>query len=288
MESFIQTCKQVLHPFYVSNLLLATSFYVLKTTSPFCEALFDDCELEVREWEMLTFLGCIIVLKNRKQPSFKVYMGVVCAFAKCLSAYLFLRSNPLAGVMYIILCLLHVAFLTEPSYKGPEYITYFRGSHLEDELNRDPRVVWLIEFYAVWQPTCVNFAEVFSKLSAQYYLENLKFGKIDVTRYPEVAAKFQVDTSSWTKQLPTIIVFKNGKELDRRPLIDYKGHIAAKFVFSEENVIKAFELNELYLQCKKNPIKLSKRRKADLNAAEASSTANGVEKKDENGKPKTE
>jgi thiol-disulfide isomerase/thioredoxin len=190
-----------------------------------------------------------------------MYLSTVCMFAKLISSFMFIRSNPLAGVIYVLFCLFHIAFLPEPAYKGPDLVTYFRGN-LDEELNRDRRITWLIEFYAAWQPSCVNFANTFAELSAKYTLDNLKFGKVDATRFPQLAEKYRVNTSSWTKQLPTLILFQNGKEVRRRPVIDGKGNIVVKFIFSEENIVRDFELNDLYHQCKKNPIK---KKKCDLN-----------------------
>ena len=66
--------------------------------------------------------------------------------------------------------------LPEPTYKGPENITYFRANGLKDELARDPHVTWLVTFFAAWSPACINFAQTFSKISGQYHLPNLKFG----------------------------------------------------------------------------------------------------------------
>ena len=44
--------------------------------------------------------------------------------------------------------------------------------------------------------------------------------------------RYKVDGSSWSKQLPTIILFENGKEKMRRPYVDYKGTVQ-KFFFTE-------------------------------------------------------
>ena len=92
--------------------------------------------------------------------------------------------------------------LPEPTYKGPENITYFRANSLAEELARDTKVesvqlivdislslkvVWIVTFYAAWSPACINFTSVFSKLSADYGLPNLKFGKVDVGRYSSLA-----------------------------------------------------------------------------------------------------
>lgn len=267
MGNFVEQLMVMLHPHYVCNLLLSVSFFILKTTAPFCYVIFDNCELEIREWELLTFLGCIIVLKNRKQASYNMYVSTVCMFAKLISTFMFLRTNPLAGVIYVLFCLLHIAFLPEPAYSGPDLVTYFRDN-LDEELIHDRRVTWLVEFYAAWQPTCVNFANTFAQLSAKYTLDNLKFGKVDASRYPAIAEKYRVSTSSWSKQLPTLILFQNGKEVIRRPIISGKGNVVIKFLFSEENIVRDFDLNDLHHQCKKNPIK---KKKGDLNKDMATS-----------------
>ncbi|ESN92101.1 hypothetical protein HELRODRAFT_194375 [Helobdella robusta] len=226
-----------LHPHYIGNLFLSVVFFILKTCEPFCSAIFEDCQLELREWELMTFMGCVIVMKNRKTPSYSLYIQTVCMFAKMLSSVLFLRQNPLYGALYIIAC----------------FCMY-------NELERDRRIVWLIEFYTAWAPTCGNFAPQFAELSAKFSLDNLKFGKMDVTRFPDVAKKFNIDISSWSKQLPTVILFQQGKEFRRRPAINSKGKLLAKFVFCKENIIRDFELSALYQQCKSNPLPINKRK----------------------------
>lgn len=80
------------------------------------------------------------------------------------------------GLVYLVVFLIQSVLLPEPTYKGPENLVYFRAGGLEDELKRDPRITWLVTFYAAWSPTCINFAPIYSKLSADYGLPNLKFG----------------------------------------------------------------------------------------------------------------
>lgn len=75
---------------------------------------------------------------------------------------------------------------------------------------------------------------------------------MDVGRYPEAGQKYHVSDSSLSRQLPTIIMFKNGKEYMRRPTVDTKGKLQ-KFLFSEDNVKAAFDLNNLYKEQKEFP-----------------------------------
>lgn len=142
--------------------------------------------------------------------------------------------------------------LPEPTYSGPDNVIYFRGSNgLQEELNRDRNVVWLVAFYTVWNPACVNFAPIFAELSTKYNLNNLKFGKVDVGRYPDAGKQYHVNDSSLSKQLPTLILFKDCKEELRRPTTDTKGKLL-KFAFTEDAIKLAFDLNNLYETCKKN------------------------------------
>merc|ERR550534_822561 len=141
-------------------------------------------------------------------------------------------------------------FLPKPVYKGPEDIVYFRGPNLCDEIRRDKRVTWLITFFVAWSPKCVTFAPVFSQLSNEYSLDNLKFGKIDVSRYPDIAEKYKINTGALSRQLPTVILFKDGIEKERRPIPTK--HMTMKFDFNKDNVVKEFQLNDIYYECKKS------------------------------------
>lgn len=71
---------------------------------------------------------------------------------------------------------------------------------------------------------CTNFF--------RYDTDYLKFGKIDISRFPEAAKKFNINDASLSRQLPTVIMFKNGVEEIRRPLFDSKGKVF-KFFFTE-------------------------------------------------------
>lgn len=53
-----------------------------------------------------------------------------------------------------------------------------------------------------------------------------------------------------TRQLPTIILFQDGKETGRVPSI-ISGQIQ-KFIFREEEIVNTFDLNNLYAELKKD------------------------------------
>ena len=120
----------------------------------------------------------------------------------------------------------------------------------QEELERDKRVTWIVEFFANWSSDCQSFAPIYADLSLKYNCTGLNFGKVDVGRYTDISIRYKVSTSPLTKQLPTLILFQGGKEVMRLPRIDKKGR-AVSWTFSEENVIREFNLNELYQRAKK-------------------------------------
>jgi len=249
---------------YLVNLFLATAFLILKHVPIFCRHIFEECTLEWRDQETLMFCICVILAKTRKSTSWVQYVGKACMFAKAASLVLFFREEPVLGFAYLVLCLVAMVMFPEPAYDGPENITYFRGPFLDHELEREPRVTWIVEFYAAWSPACVDFVPVFAEISTKYSLDNLKYGKIDVTRYPDVAAKYSIEVSALkqSRQLPTLILFENGKEKMRKPYVDILGKKVLPYSFTEQNVMKDFQIVELYEKCKNNPLPSKRGNKA--------------------------
>lgn len=183
-------------------------------------------------------------------------------YTKLANLILWFYSDVKLGVAYSVVFILFALLIPEPTYTGPSNVVYFNTKAiLEEELERDKRIVWLITFYTTWNPACVNFAPQFAQLSNEYRLDNLKFGKVDVGRLPEVGEKYHVSDSSLSRQLPTVILFKNGREVTRRPYADAKGKLV-KFFFSEDNMRAAFDLNNVFKECKENPISTKKEKPA--------------------------
>ena len=64
----------------------------------------------------------------------------------------------------------------------------------------------LVDFYASWCPPCKMLAPVLEEVaSSRKYV----VGKINIDENIEIAKKYNVES------VPTLIVFKNGKEVDK-------------------------------------------------------------------------
>ncbi len=247
--------KGLLHFHYITNFLLATNYFILKFIPYVCEYVFESCELEWRECEILMLLAVFIAVKSRKSPTFIVFVNTLFTFSKVANIVLYWREGPIHVMVFLLMWFLHFVFIPQPAYKGPQNIVYLRAGHLETEIQSDPRVTWLVCYTATWSPPCSDLEPVYAKLSTKFGgLNNLKFAKFDCNLYPDIAAKMGVNTSPLAKQLPTIALYQKGKETKRRPHVN-NGSVY-KFLFSYDNIVKDFDLNKVYYDCSQNQIKI--------------------------------
>ncbi|TKC46120.1 thioredoxin-related transmembrane protein 2 isoform X1 [Monodon monoceros] len=243
-------------PYYLLSALLSAAFVLVRKLPPVCHSLptqredGNPCDFDWREVEILMFLSAIVMMKNRRSITVEQHIGNIFMFSKVANAILFFRLDIRVGLLYLTLCIVFLMTCKPPLYMGPEYIKYFNDKTIDEELEQDKRVTWIVEFFANWSNDCQSFAPIYADLSLKYNCTGLNFGKVDVGRYTDVSTRYQVSMSPLTKQLPTLILFQGGKEVMRRPQIDKKGR-AVSWTFSEENVIREFNLNELYQRAKK-------------------------------------
>lgn len=66
----------------------------------------------------------------------------------------------------------------------------------------------LLDFWASWCGPCRMLSPVVEEISNEY--SNIKVGKINVDEQSELAQKFGI------MSIPTLMVFKNGKNIDTR------------------------------------------------------------------------
>ncbi|MBK7093681.1 MAG: thioredoxin [Saprospiraceae bacterium] len=95
-----------------------------------------------------------------------------------------------------------------------------------DEINFDATIrnkTILVDFWAAWCMPCKMLAPVLNELAAE--LPKDKFiGKVDVEKYPNLSNRFKI------RGIPTMILFKNGKEVERIVGVKSKGTLKTKLL----------------------------------------------------------
>lgn len=84
----------------------------------------------------------------------------------------------------------------------------FSDQNFADEVIKSDKPV-MVDFWATWCGPCQMAGPVVDAL-ADDYKGNVKIGKLDVDANQETAAKYGVQS------IPTVIMFKDGKEVARK------------------------------------------------------------------------
>ena len=79
----------------------------------------------------------------------------------------------------------------------------------------------LVDFWAPWCAPCKMLAPAIEEIASEY-AGKLKVGKLNVDENPAAATNFGV------MNIPTLILFNKGEEIERIVGVTYKGEIAKK------------------------------------------------------------
>ncbi|MBE7030449.1 MAG: thioredoxin [Ruminococcaceae bacterium] len=85
-------------------------------------------------------------------------------------------------------------------------IKMLNSANFEQEILNTPGTA-LVDFYADWCGPCKMVAPIVDEISQE--LTGITVGKINVDQSPELAIGYNV------MSIPTLIIFKNGEEVDR-------------------------------------------------------------------------
>ena len=137
--------------------------------------------------------------------------------------------------------------LSQPEYEGEcDFVTFEDRQEFYNMVECAPKnEAWLIFYYARWASDCGQFTPTFCDLSIKFASKNLKFGKLDVSSLPGYAKKYNVSIKSTTKQLPTLLLIQNGKEILRMPdFIDNAKTKVKKLPLKYDMIVEYFKLKQ--------------------------------------------
>ncbi len=66
----------------------------------------------------------------------------------------------------------------------------------------------MVDFFGVWCPPCQVLGPIIEELANEFQ-DKIKIFKLDVDKYSEIAQEYNI------MSVPTLIFFKNGKEINR-------------------------------------------------------------------------
>ncbi len=108
--------------------------------------------------------------------------------------------------------------------------------------SKNEAVSWVVMFHADWCESSVYLEPMFANLAEKYSGPKKRFARVDIVQYPDIAEDMNIDVSGTTKQLPTLALFSNGREISRLQVIDSHGKVVRRRL-DKCGVIKHFALD---------------------------------------------
>jgi thioredoxin 1 len=125
----------------------------------------------------------------------------------------------IAAILIIALIVLN-KFKKAPMVENHEKILVLTDQNFDQSIQNK---TVLVDFWAEWCMPCKVMAPILNDLSGE--LPDGKYiGKIDVEKYPKMSQKYGI------RGIPTLVLFENGKEIDRFVGVKQKTFLKSKML----------------------------------------------------------
>ncbi len=110
------------------------------------------------------------------------------------------------GILAVLMIRRYRMFMSGVNAEPSDKLVIFTDTNFKQQL-KTPIV--LIDFWAEWCQPCKIQGPIVNQLAADNENKDIKIGKMDVEKNPKIAQQFGI------RNIPTLIIFKNGKEFER-------------------------------------------------------------------------
>lgn len=261
ISNYLNMSKNYFSAYYIFNYLLILIYPILRNSRNKYMLNKKDNWGYQREDSIITILVSIILLRYVR--NFSNWNKFFCEFffysKFAISILLFLISMKIA-IWYLFACIIIWLLVKYPKYKGPSNILYIQNEEVFNEImnklqikqnekghkkkNNSDNYFFMI-FFSNYSYDCLYTEELFAELSVKYFSNNLIFGKMNVDLNENFVGKLGINLHGFNISLPYIIMFKNGKEIERLPGYDNKGKPKKMNYFREKEIVDIFQLKSI-------------------------------------------
>lgn len=254
--------KNYFSAYYIFNSLLVLIYPILRNSGNKYMLKKKDNWGYQREDSILTILVTIILLRYiRYFSNWNKFICEIFFYSKISISILLLLISRKIAIWYLLACLIIWLLIKFPRYDGPSNFIYIPNEeafnsilnnlehksnekeHKKQSNNNTDNYLFMI-FYSNYSYDCLYTEEFFAELSIKYYGKNLTFGKMNVDLNESLMSKLMIDLH-YNVTLPYMIMFKNGKEIERLPGYDSKGKPRRMKYYREKDIVDIFQLKSI-------------------------------------------
>jgi thiol-disulfide isomerase/thioredoxin len=262
------------HPYYAFNVLLALGYVALrvKQLEPGELAMVDPFGF-TREGQIHFSLALMLLVRTLSAATIDAYLSSAFMFVRItVLALLWFMADVRVFATFLALWTLVYIFCPQPRFKHSTSILILNSATFDQRVTKNTaKTVNLIWFHAAWSTRCTQFAPVLADLADKYKHPRVRFSKVDLSRWPAIAERYNISLAASSEQLPTVICFKQGVETDRIPSLDDARDAPNKWRrgFTAAHVADALKLDQRLKDAERWEADAQRRFQADLAARKA-------------------
>lgn len=106
---------------------------------------------------------------------------------------------------------------------------------------------WVFLFYSPDNNECIATNSLWCELSVKYTTAGLKFGMVNVDQSKFLAQRCVIECDSFSRQLPCLVVYSDGKEVKRFPPVGKNGELSTVINYKVKEIVKFLGIDRIYL-----------------------------------------
>lgn len=242
--------SRFLHPYYLLNGALILAYITLRVQRLEAkELLLQDMFGVTREMQIYFCLFLMLFSRTLSAPTLDTYLGSAFMFSRVAIVVLLWHMDTNILAIFLALWTMIYATCPQPRYKLPKSIVTLNNISYHDRITRNThKGIFVLWCHATWSARCSQLSPILAALDKAYGHPRVRFGRLDVSKYPSLAETISVSISPASKQLPTVICYKQGKEVARIPVPDSRGKIPKEWShgFTAAHVAQELDLRTHY------------------------------------------
>lgn len=209
--------------YYMANLCLVASFglvHQLMAERGRSEnsKLANARQLDAWEKQAGLMLAIVLGIKVFRKQSTAALSADLLFYCKAAAAALCYYVDLHAFILYCVGAVLVFLLFPYQSNYGSGKVELLTPASLRERLKeqREGQAAWLVLLYASWSSACQIFDPTFGELADRYTQpDKLRFGKLEISRWPRAAEEHKVSLALGAQELPTVLLYERGKVTQR-------------------------------------------------------------------------
>eukprot|EP00949_MAST-11_sp_MAST-11-sp1_P001687 g1687.t1 len=245
------TLSRFLSPYFLLNMTCILSYLGIRLTRD-CPQLTASADSWFGLSKEVTILGMgtvAIASKYRSSPTVDHFAGHVLLYAKTCVLVLLWYVDSRICMWYAVVIFTLFLVLRTPKYN---FMPLMSATEFKENVLAKGSGQWLIECSASWHSGSISYEPMFAELHQRYGCADLQFARIDVDQHKSIAEHLGINTSSYSSlQLPSYILFQEGKEQKRLPPLNSRKEPVKTFI-DRRGISAYFALDKIFLKAKRS------------------------------------